>query len=180
MSDDRVKPGGPPQAPSGSSASGVSTPDASTRNLMDAILDGENLKRALRRVRANQGVPGVDGVSTEEFMDYLREHWLTIRTQLREGTYYPQPIRGVEIPKPTGGVRMLGIPTVVDRFIQQAILQVLTPFFDPTFSDLSFGFRPGAVRTKPCAKPADSPKAGPNGSSTSTWRSSSTGLIMTS
>ena len=110
---------------------------------MEAILDEQNLKLALRRVRTNDGAPGTDGVSTEEFMDYLREHWPTIRTQLREGTYYPQPIRGVEIPKPTGGVRMLGIPTVVDRFIQQAILPVLTPLFDPTFSDLSFGFRPG-------------------------------------
>jgi len=81
-------------------------------------LDETNLKLALRRVRANNGAPGMDGVSTEDFMDYLRTHWPTIRTQLREGTYDPQPLRGVEIPKPTGGVRMLGIPTVVDRFIQ--------------------------------------------------------------
>jgi retron-type reverse transcriptase len=94
-------------------------------------------------VVANQGAPGVDGVSTDAFVDYLRVHWLTIRTQLREGTYVPQSIRGVEIPKSTGGVRMLGIPTVVDRFIQQAILQVLTPIFDPQFSEFSFGFRPG-------------------------------------
>jgi group II intron reverse transcriptase/maturase len=110
---------------------------------MEAILDEQNLRLALRRVVANHGASGVDGVSTEEFVDYLRVHWPTIRTQLREGTYVPQPIRGVEIPKPTGGVRMLGIPTVVDRFIQQAVLQVLTPIFDPQFSEFSFGFRPG-------------------------------------
>ena len=110
---------------------------------MGALLDEPNLRLALRRVVANHGAPGVDGVSTEAFVDYLRVHWLTIRTQVREGTYVPQPIRGVEIPKSTGGVRMLGIPTVVDRFIQHAILQVLTPIFDPQFSEFSFGFRPG-------------------------------------
>ena len=141
--DDRVKPGGPPQAPSVPPASGVSTPDASTHNLMEAILDGENLKHALRRVRANQGAPGVDGVTTDQLVDYLRAHWPTIRGQLWAGTYHPQPIRGVEIPKPTGGMRMLGIPNVIDRFIQQAVLQVLTPIFDPQFSDHSYGFRPG-------------------------------------
>ncbi|MHB1611398.1 MAG: group II intron reverse transcriptase/maturase, partial [Sulfobacillus sp.] len=102
---------------------------------MEAILDGENLKHALRRVRANQGAPGVDGVTTDQLVDYLRAHWPTIRGQLWAGTYHPQPIRGVEIPKPTGGMRMLGIPNVIDRFIQQAVLQVLTPIFDPQFSD---------------------------------------------
>ncbi len=143
MATDRVKPGGSSQAPSPSSASGAPTPDVTTHGLMEAVLDEHNLKLALQRVRANNGAPGVDGVATGDFVDYLRAHWPTIRTQLREGTYVPQPIRGVEIPKPTGGVRMLGIPTVVDRFIQQAVLQVLTPIFDPQFSDLSFGFRPG-------------------------------------
>ena len=143
MSEERVKPAGPIQAPSGSPASGTSTPDVSPTSLMEAILDEQNLRLALRRVVANQGAPGVDWVSTEDFVDYLRAHWPTIRTQLREGTYVPQPIRGIEIPKPTGGVRMLGIPTVVDRFIQQAVLQVLTPIFDPQFSAFSFGFRPG-------------------------------------
>ena len=141
--DDRVKPGGPTQAPSVPPASGAPTPDGSTDSLMEAILDEQNLKLALQRVRANKGAPGVDGVTTDRFVEYLREHWPTIRAQLRAGTYYPQPIRGVEIPKPTGGVRMLGIPNVVERFIQQAVLQVLTPLFDPTFSDSSFGFRPG-------------------------------------
>lgn len=141
--DDRVKPGGPSQAPSVTPASGAATPDGFTDSLMEAILDEKNLRLALQRVRANQGAPGVDGVTTEQFEDYLRVHWPTIRAQLRAGAYHPQPIRGVEIPKPTGGVRMLGIPNVVERFIQQAILQVLTPLFDPTFSDSRFGFRPG-------------------------------------
>ena len=141
--DDRVKPGGPPQAPSVPPASGAPTPDGSTDSLMEAILDEQNLKLALQRVRANKGAPGVDGVTTDQFVEYLWEHWPTIRAQLRAGTYHPQPIRGVEIPKPTGGVRMLGIPNVVERFIQQAVLQVLTPLFDPAFSDSSFGFRPG-------------------------------------
>ncbi len=141
--DDRVKPGGPSQAPSVTPASGAATPDGSTDSLMEAILDEQNLKLALQRVRANKGAPGVDGVTTDQFVEYLWEHWPTIRAQLRAGTYHPQPIRGVEIPKPTGGVRMLGIPNVVERFIQQAILQVLTPLFDPAFSDSSFGFRPG-------------------------------------
>jgi RNA-directed DNA polymerase len=143
VSEERVKPAGPMQVPSGSPASGTSTPDVSPTSLMEALLDEQNLRLALRRVVANQGAPGVDGVSTDAFVDYLRVHWPTIRTQLRAGTYVPQPIRGVEIPKSTGGVRMLGIPTVVDRFIQQAILQVLTPIFDPQFSEFSFGFRPG-------------------------------------
>ncbi len=141
--DDRVKPGGPTQAPSVAPASIVSTPDGTTDRLMEAILDAQNLKRALQRVRANKGAPGVDGVTTDQFVDYLRAHWPTIRTQLQAGTYHPQPIRGVEIPKPSGGVRMLGIPNVVERFIQQAVLQILTPLFDPAFSDSSFGFRPG-------------------------------------
>ncbi|AEJ39190.1 group II intron-encoding maturase [Sulfobacillus acidophilus TPY] len=110
---------------------------------MEAILDAQNLRLALRRVVANHGAPGVDGVSTKALVDYLGAHWPMIRPQLRDGTYRPHAIRGVEIPKPTGGVRTLGIPTVVDRFIQQAVLQVLTPIFDPHFADFSFGFRPG-------------------------------------
>lgn len=143
VANDRVKPAGSPQVPSISSASGTSTPDVPRNQLMEVILEEQNLRLALRRVLANHGAPGVDGVPTEEFMNYLRAHWPTIRTQLRKGTYVPQPVRGVEIPKPSGGVRMLGIPNVVDRFIQQAVLQVLTPIFDPQFSAFSFGFRPG-------------------------------------
>ena len=92
----------------------------------------------------NGGAPGVDGMTVDDLMPYCRQHWAPIREQLLSGTYVPQPVRRVEIPKPDGkGVRMLGIPTVLDRFIQQALLQVLSPLFDPTFSDASYGFRPG-------------------------------------
>lgn len=111
-------------------------------DLLEKVLSRENLRMALQRVEANKGVGGVDGVSTEQLRDYLREHWQTIREQIESGTYKPSPVRRVEIPKTDGGVRLLGIPTVVDRFIQQAILQVLTPIFDPHFSESSFGFRP--------------------------------------
>ncbi len=111
-------------------------------DLLEKVLSRDNLTAALKRVEANKGAPGIDGVSTEQLRVYLREHWATIRSQIEAGTYKPSPVRRVEIPKPDGGVRLLGIPTVVDRFIQQAILQVLTPIFDPDFSDSSFGFRP--------------------------------------
>ncbi|WP_126425540.1 group II intron reverse transcriptase/maturase [Brevibacillus marinus] len=111
-------------------------------DLLEKVLSRDNLKAALKRVEANKGAPGVDGVSTEQLRDYLRQHWTIIRSQIEAGTYKPSPVRRVEIPKPDGGVRLLGIPTVVDRLIQQAILQVLTPIFDPDFSDSSFGFRP--------------------------------------
>jgi RNA-directed DNA polymerase len=104
----------------------------------------ENLVAAHARVVRNGGAPGVDGLRVDDLMPYCRQHWARIREQLLSGTYVPQPVRRVEIPKPDGkGVRMLGIPTVLDRFIQQALLQVLSPIFDPTFSDASFGFRPG-------------------------------------
>nr|WP_236930988.1 group II intron reverse transcriptase/maturase [Geobacillus sp. JS12] len=111
--------------------------------LLERILARDNLITALKRVEANQGAPGIDGVSTDQLRDYIRAHWSTIRAQLLAGTYRPAPVRRVEIPKPGGGTRQLGIPTVVDRLIQQAILQELTPIFDPDFSPSSFGFRPG-------------------------------------
>ena len=99
----------------------------------------------MAQVRRNKGAPGVDGMTVDELAPYLRDHWPAIRTQLLEGTYRPQPVLRVEIPKAGGGggMRALGIPTVLDRFIQQAVLQVLQPRWDPTFSDASFGFRPG-------------------------------------
>jgi RNA-directed DNA polymerase len=104
----------------------------------------ENLVAAHARVVRNGGAPGVDGMTVDDLMPYCRQHWVRIREQLLSGTYVPQPVRRVEIPKPDGkGVRMLGIPTVLDRLIQQALLQVLSPIVDPTFSDASFGFRPG-------------------------------------
>ncbi|MEG6574772.1 group II intron reverse transcriptase/maturase [Caldibacillus debilis] len=111
--------------------------------LLERILARDNLITALERVEANRGAPGIDGVSTDQLRDYIRTHWSSIRAQLLEGTYRPTPVRRVEIPKPNGGIRLLGIPTVMDRLIQQAILQELTPIFDPDFSPYSFGFRPG-------------------------------------
>jgi RNA-directed DNA polymerase len=112
--------------------------------LMEQVVQRQNLLRALDRVVSNGGAPGVDGVTVEQLGDLCRSHWPTIKAKLLSGTYIPQPVRRVEIPKPDGkGVRMLGIPTVLDRLIQQALLQVLSPIFDPTFSEASFGFRPG-------------------------------------
>lgn len=112
--------------------------------LMEEVVRRENLKAAHRRVVRNGGAPGIDGMTVEELMSYCREHWARIREELLSGTYEPKPVRQVEIAKPDGGgVRTLGIPTVLDRMIQQALLQKLTPIFDPTFSEASYGFRPG-------------------------------------
>ena len=112
--------------------------------LMEQVVRRENLLAAYERVRANKGAPGVDGMTVDELADFCREHWPRVREQLLGGTYVPQPVRKVEIPKPGGkGVRTLGIPTALDRLIQQALLQQLTPIFDPLFSDYNYGFRPG-------------------------------------
>jgi len=117
---------------------------ASTNRLMEEVCERENLREALRRVKANKGSPGVDGMTIDGITDYLKQHWPAIREQLLSGTYEPKPVRRVEIPKPDGGgVRKLGIPTVLDRFIQQAVMQVLQKRWDPTFSEHSYGFRPG-------------------------------------
>ena len=116
---------------------------ATGESLMEEVCERENLEEAWHQVRSNKGSPGVDGRTIDETRDYLREHWPTIREQLLNGTYRPQPVRRVEIAKPDGGVRKLGIPTVLDRLIQQAILQVLQGRWDPTFSEHSYGFRPG-------------------------------------
>src|SRR5919107_802139 len=116
---------------------------ASTNRLMEEVCERENLKAALRQVKANKGSAGVDGMTVVGIKDYLKQHWPAIREQLLNGTYEPKPVRRVEIPKPDGGVRKLGIPTVLDRFIQQAVMQVLQRRWDRTFSDSSYGFRPG-------------------------------------
>src|SRR5712672_1536233 len=110
--------------------------------LMEAIVERDNLRKALAHVKRNKGAAGVDGMSLDALAPHLKEHWPAIRAQLLEGTYQPQPVRRVEIPKALGGTRSLGIPTVLDRFIQQAVLQVLQAEWDPTFSEHSFGFRP--------------------------------------
>jgi len=111
--------------------------------LMEEVRGRENCKQALARVKANKGSPGVDGMTVHDLSGYLKQHWPEIREQLLSGTYKPQPVKRVEIPKPDGGVRKLGIPTVLDRFIQQAVMQVLQGRWDRTFSDHSYGFRPG-------------------------------------
>lgn len=109
---------------------------------MEDVVERENLKTALAQVKRNKGAAGIDGMRVDDLSAYLKEHWPAIRAQLLDGTYKPQPVRRVEIPKASGGVRLLGIPTVLDRLIQQAVMQVLQADWDPTFSDASFGFRP--------------------------------------
>jgi group II intron reverse transcriptase/maturase len=111
-------------------------------NLMEKVVENGNVKQALRRVELNNGAPGIDGMQVKDLRIYLRKNWPVIKEQLLNGTYKPVPVRRVEIPKLDGGVRLLGIPTALDRFIQQAILLVLTPIYEPTFSDHSYGFRP--------------------------------------
>jgi group II intron reverse transcriptase/maturase len=111
--------------------------------VMEEVVRRENLIKALKRVCANKGGPGIDGMTADELRSYLKVHWLEIREDLLHGEYRPQPVKQVLIPKPGGGTRMLGVPTVLDRFIQQALLQVLTPIYDPTFSPHSYGYRPG-------------------------------------
>ena len=117
--------------------------DKVNKELLEDVLTSDNLAQAWKRMKANKGAPGIDGMTIEDFPTYARAHWPAVRQQIREGRYQPQAVRRVEIPKHGGGKRLLGIPTVMDRVIQQAIAQVLTPIFDPTFSGSSFGFRPG-------------------------------------
>ena len=151
--------GGRGEAP-GTPAEGIGTTpaglgresQADTDKLMEEACEKENLKEALRRVKANAGAAGMDGMSVQQLPDYLRKNWPRLREQLLAGTYRPQPVRRVEIPKAGGGVRKLGIPTVVDRFVQQAVLQVLQKRWDPSFSDSSYGFRPGRSAHQAVAK----------------------------
>ena len=117
-------------------------PNFSPKNLMEAVVERSNMVKALARVKGNKGAPGVDGLKVEDLPEYLKTHWSKIKQWLLMGEYRPQPVRRVEIPKPEGGVRMLGIPTSMDRLIQQAIGQVLSPIFESAFSESSFGFRP--------------------------------------
>jgi retron-type reverse transcriptase len=108
----------------------------------EAVFARENLQTALKRVESNKGAAGMDGMDVKDLHSFLREHWLEVREALESGKYRPSPVRRVEIPKPDGGVRQLGIPTVLDRLIQQALAQVLTPMFEGVFSPHSYGFRP--------------------------------------
>ena len=116
---------------------------ALAQHLMEEVTKPENLNQAYRCVKANKGAPGIDGMTIDELLEWFAEHKGEFLASLLDGSYQPQLVRGVEIPKPGGGVRQLGIPTVVDRLVQQAILQVLEPILDPTFSDSSYGFRAG-------------------------------------
>jgi RNA-directed DNA polymerase len=111
--------------------------------LMEEILSRENMTLAYKKVKANKGASGVDGITTDEVQEYLKENWASIKERIQKRKYKPQPVLRVEIPKPAGGVRKLGIPSVVDRIIEQAIVQVITPIVEPYFSDYSYGFRPG-------------------------------------
>jgi RNA-directed DNA polymerase len=127
---------------SSSSAQVEKSSCAGDTSLLEKMLERSNMLAALKRVESNKGAPGIDGVDVKSLRAYVMEKWVDVRQQLLTGTYKPQPVRRVEIPKPGGGKRGLGIPTALDRLIQQALLQVLTPIFDPDFSPNSHGFRP--------------------------------------
>ena len=126
-----------------SAASRETESPAETRFLMEVVVGRDNMEKALKRVMANRGSPGADGMRVHELPGHLDENWAEIKEQLVSGTYQPSPVRRVEIPKPNGGTRPLGIPTAADRLIQQAIAQVLNPIFETGFSNASYGFRPG-------------------------------------
>lgn len=121
-------------------------------HVMEEVCERKNLLRALKRVKSNKGSPGIDGMTVGELPGYLKQYWPAIREQLLSGTYEPQPVKRVEIPKPDGGMRKLGIPTVLDRFVQQAVMQVLQGKWDGTFSEHSYGFRPGRSAHQAVAK----------------------------
>lgn len=129
-----------------------STESPAKTQLDEEVVHRENLLKALKRVKANGGAPGVDGMTVQQLPDFLREHWPRIKEELLKGTYQPQPVRRVEIPKPDGGMRQLGTPTALDRFIQQAVLQVMQRQWDRTFSESSYGFRPGRSAHQAVAK----------------------------
>ena len=146
---------------------------------MEEVCERDNLKEALRRVQANKGSAGVDRMTVDDLAGFLSQHWPAIRARLLMGTYEPQPVRRVEIPKPDGGVRKLGIPTVLDRFVQQAVLQVLQRRWDRTFSPHSYGFRPGRSAHQAVAQAQHYIAAGYDGWWISTWRNSSIGSTTT-
>jgi len=156
-------------------AAGEQPVPESTSNvtLLERVLSRANLQRALKQVRSNRGAPGIDGMSVDELPSYLKEHWPRIRAELVAGGYRPQPVRRVEIPKPDGRKRLLGIPTVLDRFIQQAIAQVVNEQWEPHFHPRSYGFRP---QRSSCRRISEAASAG---WSTLTWKPSSIGSTTT-
>ncbi|HEY0308131.1 MAG TPA: group II intron reverse transcriptase/maturase [Acidobacteriaceae bacterium] len=145
-----------PTAPRGGSetptAKRMSESPAIPQQLMEEVCEHDNCLRAYKRVKSNKGSPGIDGMTVEQLPGYLQEHWPAIREQLLSGTYRPQPVKRVEIPKPDGGMRQLGIPTVLDRMVQQAVMQVLQRRWDAEFSEHSHGFRPGRSAHQAVAK----------------------------
>lgn len=145
---------GPEPVRQGTETKSAKSPTESSveTRLIEEVINRDNLFKALKRVKANGGSPGADGLTVQQLPDFLRENWPRIREELVAGTYKPQPVKRVEIPKPDGGTRKLGIPSAVDRLIQQAVLQVLQPRWDPTFSVNSFGFRPGRSAHQAVAK----------------------------
>ncbi|ACO78243.1 group II intron-encoding maturase [Azotobacter vinelandii CA] len=139
-------PGQNPRTTPGSakvSAASMAWTNAEPDTLMERVLAPANLKRAYQQVVRNRGAPGADGMTVADLAGYVKQYWPILKARLLAGEYHPQAVRAVEIPKPQGGTRQLGIPSVVDRLIQQALLQQLVPIFDPLFSDYSYGFRPG-------------------------------------
>ena len=153
LEEDRGEaPKGLPEGTESSAGKRGTESPAIAEQLMEEVCGRENCKQALQRVKANKGSAGVDGMTVQQLPEYLKQQWPAIREQLLSGTYKPQPVRRVEIPKPDGGVRKLGIPTVLDRFIQQAVMQVLQGRWDRTFSDRSYGFRPGRSAHQAVAK----------------------------
>ena len=149
-----------------------SIPEFST--LLEQVVERDNMVRAYRRVKQNRGAAGIDGMSVEELHGFLRSNWPVIKEQLLSGTYVPQSVRRVEIPKPGGGTRPLGVPTVLDRLIQQAIHQKLSPLFDPEFSEHSYGFRPGRSAQQAVLQAMCYQRAGKRWVWIWTWRSFST------
>ena len=157
------EPRGVPEPQRGQSVSAAmkkTTLSPVSENLMEQIVDQRNMERAWKNVKANRGAPGPDGVTLDEFFETFRDQWPTVRQQLLEGTYEPDPARRKSIPKPDGSERHLGIPNVQERLIQQAILQVLTPIFDPEFSASSFGFRPNRSAQQAAKQVQDYIRAG--------------------
>ena len=160
---DAGEPRGVPEPQRGQSVSAAmktTTLGPVSENLMEQIVDERNMERAWKKVKANRGAPGPDGVTLDEFFRTFRDQWPIVRQQLLDGTYEPDPARRKSIPKPDGSERLLGIPNVQERLLQQAILQVLTPIFDPEFSDSSFGFRPNRSAGQAAKQVQDHIRAG--------------------
>jgi len=135
-------------------------PKSERDRLMSRVVERANMQLAYSRVMKNRGAPGVDGMRCDELKAWLLVNWAQVRRTLLDGNYRPQPVRRVDIPKPQGGVRTLGVPTVIDRLIQQALHQAMQPLFEPTFSDASYGFRPGRSAQQAVRKAAEHIRAG--------------------